>query len=1120
MQACAQMGAPWWEASADGMWNHPSVKNLSQYQTGAGTNWPTSFPGQDGICYQNVSRVSQASFSAVPQGGNYGHQSVSSTVCNYNMGQKWSAWNTGASTCTQNDIAAYHNPTSAAWRPSGALHGHAVVPEHHECTRRLYQKSPPPYSQNHITISGRSIPDADTNQTRLQQPDTRSTLQNALEFQARPVVQETQWQIPGLIAQSILTQAKAQARIPEMTPARTQIRIPEMTPARTQIRIPEMTPARTQIRIPEMTPARTQIRIPEMTQTRMPQRAPTSTQVLMLERMSNRKPITQHSPYSSLHTAWAAEQLRTVCATIPEAAHVAGESTHLSNPDNRSRSQHQTPTEDIPTPQNLEALEPVSTAPSSTSCSAQPTVAITPPVAEGSPELTGQLLASARGPSAQSCAGHKDPRAGGSRDQTASPVWKQQQHNVSQSFQPEEPESREVDQSERPVTVQLKSLSTRKWTQEDLAVLVRNQAQMKSPTSSVLFNWENVISMFWKDTTKLPDTIRAGLYEKDQIEALTFCNEHLSLDSAVLSEAMCDLNLSDLQVLQDGEVYSEAPYSSFWRNINPQLDDIDKEFGLERNLLHHTRLPGPHPPSARVAAEAPSPETKTTSLEEEPQEQKEREEKLQHAQGPELDSVAFVPPTEDPVDVYSFVIKVLPLDQAKAIHDSLHRTEAAPTKNPKGCAETETSVDKGHHKPEKMDPFGTDLESFFEHCNDIQSGSVFLKNQDTAEGIRWTDIDSFLSMDVDNNSVDSNRSEDASPRTQQKDDQAMGNCAAPDDQESENVIQREEDQAMANVSRPEEDYRELANVSQKDDPRSIKVAQEDERVISNVAQQVDHETGKASQKDDSQETAIVSQQKYVQEMAKVLIFPSKVSPPPEMWTLQDSRRHVEVISSKVYQEQKPLCLANKCFQAPKKTYKKSKQFSISIPCLKKIKRVRKDGSQPSISKEAARAKRELPVKLELFGSARRNRDYALAHHAPQIVSVRPKGRSSIKQKIYREWRRPPTRIDGKPKVTFHKKSYVDLARKETPLPTLIFRKDNGRMSLTLNKRKSRPDGPKKDAGALKQAADVLLKTANHYHCDKLHRPSERPPWDHRLRLYAMGTLTGTTTAATIAAGSI
>ncbi|XP_055078216.1 uncharacterized protein si:ch211-106e7.2 isoform X2 [Periophthalmus magnuspinnatus] len=55
----------------------------------------------------------------------------------------------------------------------------------------------------------------------------------------------------------------------------------------------------------------------------------------------------------------------------------------------------------------------------------------------------------------------------------------------------------------------------------------------------------------------------------------------LSLDTVVLSHVTSQTDLNKFHVLQHGEVYvDKIPYTSTWLNINSQLDDIDKEFGL------------------------------------------------------------------------------------------------------------------------------------------------------------------------------------------------------------------------------------------------------------------------------------------------------------------------------------------------------------------------------------------------------------------------------------------------------------------------------------------------------------------------------------------------------------
>ncbi|XP_019730667.1 intraflagellar transport protein 57 homolog isoform X1 [Hippocampus comes] len=1135
MQTCVNMGAPSWEASAHTMWNHPSAKNLYQYQKNGGAVWPTAVPGQDGRYYQNVSRVPQTTFSAVPQGGNYGHQLVSSRVFNDKIGQKSSMWSTGG--IAQRETVPFQNPTSPSWSPSGVVYGHGVVPEHQMHWSRFYQKPPPPHPQKRITISGQSFPGVNKNQTPWQQPDTRSVFQKALPFHPRNFDQEE-------------TRCQILKRLTQTTDAETQM--PERTPDRV--------------------PGTTQVRMPEKTSTRK---------------------HAQRSPYSSLHTVQGPQSPRTVCAASPEALHVAGDPFQRSKPDNGRHSQHTTPMANIPQPQNPDPLELLTTATSSPSCSALRTVANMPPVSEGRPGLFNRLLETARDPSDQSCTGQTDTCADNIAGRPASPVRNQQDHKFPQPFQPEEVESREDNQSERPISVQLQSVPTRNWTQEDLAVLVKetHQAQAKSHESSVWFDSKDIQTTFWKDPKLFLDNLRSGWYKNVMAESTDFCNEHLTLKTPVLSEAKCDLKLSGLQVLQDGEVYSEPAYSSFWRNINQQLDDIDKEFGLAGDFLHHSRFPAPLSPSSPGTAEAPSPEAKPTSPEEEQREQEKGNQKLQLAQEPEMDSAVSVPPSEDPDDVYSFVIEVLPQEQAKAIYESWNHADEAPIKGDlKGSTKPETSVDEGDSERGK-DQSNSELESFCEQSKDNLSGFTFSPKQemvqndldDMAKGITWEDLDFLLGADAGDESVDSYHSQDASPPREQKKDQEMENYATQDFQASEKVT-RQEDQEMGNVCQKDgaelvkiiqqndhemtnvcqQDDRELAKIVQQNDHKManvchqdgdelvkivqqndhetanvckqdggelVKIVQQNDREMANVCQQDgrelakvsqqehEQETKKVPQKDDNQEIANVSQQNLVQKKTNVcrpvLVSPSKVS--SEMWPVQGHRGHVEVIPTKRYQGERTLCIADKCLASAKKKRKRTKQSSMNIPCRKKLitKLQRKDVSKHG--KETLPENHETPVELVLFGSARRKPNYTPAHHAPEVLSLSPKGTTSIKQRIYEEWCLPPTRIDGKSNYKSQRKSYADLARKQPPLPILTFGKDKCRMSLTLNKRRSRLERPK-DAGALKQADDAMLRTATKCHLGKRHRVSERTPWDHQLRLVAMGTFAGTT-AATWETGS-
>ncbi|XP_061549918.1 uncharacterized protein LOC133411486 isoform X2 [Phycodurus eques] len=1051
------------QASADRMWNYSGAQNLCPYQTGGGANWPTTFPGQDGRGYQNVSRVSQTNFSTGPQGANNGHHFVSSRVCHYNTGQESSTWSTEPTSCAQRDMPAYQNLLPTSWGPSGVGHGHGVVPEHHVHSSGVYQKVPPPYPHNCVPTRGQFFSGGNTNRTPRQQPDAGVTLLNALELRGSKIVQkvpEMKWQIIRHRTQkSIAMKARAQARMPE--------RIPESLPVRTPVRMP------------------------------------------------TRVHVRQYCQSSSLHGVRAPKPPE------PEAVRVPGELSQLSKPDNRSRCQNQTPMLDVAQMQNPEALELPTVNPSSPSCSALRTVAVMQPVSGECLELAGLLSASARGASAQ-----KDPSAGDTGGQTASPVRKHQDHNAPPPLQPEEHKI----QSQRPASVRLQSLLTRMWTQADLAVLVRDyhQAQMNSPESSVLFNSEYIINMFWKDPKILLNKLCTGWYKDVMNEAYMFCDEHLAPDTLVLTEAKCDLNICSLQVLQDGEVYSEMPYSSFWRNINRQLDDIDKEFGFERNFLHHARLPEALTPSGPAGAEAPLPEAKSTSLEDKQQEKKQGVQELEQAHDePEIDSATSASPGDDPDDVYSFVIHVLPQEEAKAIYESIHHAEEAPLKgDPKGSVEPEMSVDKGDSERGEEDQVEAELESLFEHWDEILFAKKreALQNdlEDVAAEMRCEDRDVSLRRHAGNRSMDSHQSRDASPLMEQKEDDEREIFAQQKqeqvvDRESEEVYQQNEhemanacqqdDQESGKVTQQVDDHA-MANISQLDDRETRKVAQNKNQEMANVCQQEDN--GALSQQDDdqvmgrftqkdAQDMANVSQQDDDQEMANVsqpvLVLPSQVSCPTEMWTF-GNRHRVEVIATEPFPGERPLCLAAKRLAAAKKKRKRAKHSGISIPCRKKLKTKHLRKNLSKRNKEASPAKRKLPVELVLFGSAGRKRHHALTRRAPDVLTVSSKGRSPIKQKIYEQWRLPPTRIDGKSKLQFPRHS-VDEPGEESPLPTITFRKNNGKISLSRNKR-SVLDGPDRDASALDPAADRMLTTTG-YHRDKLKQGTERLPWDHQLR---------------------
>ncbi|XP_049604102.1 uncharacterized protein [Syngnathus scovelli] len=731
------------------------------------------------------------------------------------------------------------------------------------------------------------------------------------------------------------------------------------------------------------------------------------TQAKMAERMSLGKHA-QCPPYSSPHAVQTPKPQAVQVFRVPR------ESSKLSKPHSNRTA-----------PPNPNALKRLTTARSSGSRSTRPTVASVRPVRDGSSQLAGQI------PSGLSC-----------NDQTASPVRGWQDHRAPPQFQPEEPEGRE----ERPL---LQSLATRKWTCKHLEGLVQymEQDSEKSPESPARVGSDDVIATFWKDPEILKDKIRAGLYYEIMAETFTFYREHVTSDSVVLSEPKCDSSLSGFRVLRDGEVYSEPPYSSFWRNINPQLHDS----------LDHAPVPSPLLSSAPVTAAAQSPEA-----EQEPLEPKE-DEKAQQAQ-------VLGSPSEDS-DVYSFVIEVLPQEQAKAIYESINHAKETPAKeDPQGSAETATSADKG-----EKDLFESELEVFFEQWKDILSDFKFSPKQETAQNEALADtrrqtLDlSLLGVDADDHSLDSNQSHNASPLIEQKDHQETGKFGTQNDHaweklEDQEMSSQQDERELAHVS--QQDEQETGTVSQQDEPETGKISQQDEpetgtvpqetdtqpdqQVTGKVSQQTQEETGTATQPDEQETVGKVSQQKHeatetatqqktkvspkdnVRERTNVLVLPSKVSCPPH-----GHRSH----AAKVYRGERTLCLASKRLAAAKKKRKRSKQSVISVAFMNKLKihLVRRDVSKRS--KEAATAK------LVLFGSAGRRRSCAPDRRAPEVLSVSAKSRSSAKQRIYEAWCLPPVKIDGKSKVQSRHKSCADMAGKESPLPTLTFRKAHGRLSV-------------------------------------------------------------------------
>ncbi|XP_034734198.1 uncharacterized protein si:ch211-106e7.2 isoform X2 [Etheostoma cragini] len=177
----------------------------------------------------------------------------------------------------------------------------------------------------------------------------------------------------------------------------------------------------------------------------------------------------------------------------------------------------------------------------------------------------------------------------------------------------------------------------------------------------------DLLSMFWDgNCTKLACQLRTGWYRNLMRHVLEFCQEHVRPDSVILSYIKRRKKLKSYHVLQHNELYSELPYKSVWLNVDKQLDDIDKEFGLPQALkpwLHTLE-------SASQLDQVETEESNQTSQ----KELDSSEEKLDSAveatltQAASLDTMESVDAT-DPC--YSFQIQVLSPKKAKVIFEQI-----------------------------------------------------------------------------------------------------------------------------------------------------------------------------------------------------------------------------------------------------------------------------------------------------------------------------------------------------------------------------------------------------------------------------------------------------------------
>ncbi|XP_077452822.1 uncharacterized protein LOC144071510 [Stigmatopora argus] len=146
-----------------------------------------------------------------------------------------------------------------------------------------------------------------------------------------------------------------------------------------------------------------------------------------------------------------------------------------------------------------------------------------------------------------------------------------------------------IKNEEAPIPVQpqisdLSSSKTENWTATSLALLIETLEEQEGKSKSQAKNIEFIQAMqkFWKSGSRLKHYCFKEAYNKILLHSQVFFHAlNLSRNTVVFSHVDLSLaeRLENVQVLKDGEVYKEAPYTSSWKNQNEALDDIDKYFG-------------------------------------------------------------------------------------------------------------------------------------------------------------------------------------------------------------------------------------------------------------------------------------------------------------------------------------------------------------------------------------------------------------------------------------------------------------------------------------------------------------------------------------------------------------
>lgn len=152
-------------------------------------------------------------------------------------------------------------------------------------------------------------------------------------------------------------------------------------------------------------------------------------------------------------------------------------------------------------------------------------------------------------------------------------------------------ESKKQDKDESETPVDLSSIPTTPWTKDMLTKLIQEEeekSQMETKNNAHDNSpFKMLLLMFWDGNARMLLSHVKGYTDIIQ-EVVQFYSKHITKDSVILSQVKLGFGEvhKNYHVVMHNDVNIAPPYKSAWLNINPQLDDIDKEFGFPWSMKY------------------------------------------------------------------------------------------------------------------------------------------------------------------------------------------------------------------------------------------------------------------------------------------------------------------------------------------------------------------------------------------------------------------------------------------------------------------------------------------------------------------------------------------------------